>query len=124
MKHIFYFFGIFAIIYELMVLTSPKRLVNFIANFKKQQREKGYDSLSSFQKGYSVLALGYIVWLLGGLFTFQWPIFLFIVVIGFIPKKHFLIVIFDSFISALLLGFAIINAYHLNIDVFKLIFNS
>jgi hypothetical protein len=64
--------------------------------------------------------LFYMIWLFFGLFSpLNWPIFLFLLLESFIPKRIFLLRFADGVISLSLLLFAFLNAYHLHINVFE-----
>lgn len=121
MKHIFYFFTIFAIMAEMYSFIETKRFHDFINRFKKESKEKKFDDWSSSQKIMCFWMPIYILWTLCGLFTFQWEIFLFLITIGMISKKWVWYRKIDSLITILVLIFIILNAYHFKIDIWNLI---
>jgi hypothetical protein len=120
MKHIFYFFTFIAILWEMLSVINPKSVHDF---YKRVLVAKGkkFRELSTSQQTISVCMLGYMIWNFIGFFTFQWPIFIMLFLIGLIPKKWILLRWIDAFISLLILLFIVLNAYHLKIDLFELI---
>lgn len=113
MKHLFYFLAILPLMFEMMVLSEPTKAKNF------SQKLKGIkaDEMTSQQQSYTVLCLGYWVWCFVGIFTFQWPLFLLIFALGFIPKTETWMRAIDAFITILILLFILLNAYHFKIDI-------
>lgn len=89
--------------------------------FVTGMKDLKYDAMSSTQKSFMFLALGYIVWSLVGIFSSQWLIFLLLFAIGRIPKKWVWLRWLDSFISLLGIVFLILNAYHFHLDLFGLL---
>ena len=119
MKHIFYFFGIFAVIYELWAIRHASRLYLFVLRLRQQaKKEKGIDDMSGTQIMFIILHLCYIFWAFVGLFfSSQWIIFLTIVLFSFIPKRILVLRFIDSIISLALVSFVLMNQYHFGIDV-------
>ena len=115
MKHVFYFIGLLPLIYEMSVIMNPKRIYTSKEKIKAAGK---FDNFTSGQKSYAILSLGYLVWAFIGLFSFNWVAFLFLIAISFIPKKHFILMWFDSVISFLILLFVLLNSYHFQIDLF------
>lgn len=118
MKHLFYFIGLFPLIYEMSVIINPKRVYSFKERIKAAGK---FDNFTSSQKSYAILSLGYLVWAFIGLISFNWVAFLFLIAISFIPKKHFFLMWLDSVISFLILLFVLLNSYHFKIDLFALV---
>lgn len=116
MKHVFYLLAIFPIFYEMVNVSSPKKLQDFHKRFKNLKSNE-FDEWTEAQKTYSIFSLFYVAWVIVGLLTFQWPVFLFILLLSIIPKYFIWIRFVDSLITLSLLFFIIINAYHLHIDV-------
>lgn len=119
MKHIFYFFTFLPILWELMNLTSIKKVHQFVKSFKNNEGEKTFT-----QSTFSFFMVGYIVWTIIGLITFQWFVFLLFLIYSLIPKVNIYHRWIDSLISVFILIFIILNAYHFHIDVWQLILNS
>jgi len=114
MKHIFYFLAIFPLIWELIVMFNIKKIWNFLKFFKNEKA----NGFSSNQKSCLFFMIGYIIWNFIGFFTFQWPLFVFLFLLGIVPKYRIWVRWLDSLISFILVFFIILNAYHLKIDIF------
>lgn len=119
MTYLFYFPAFIAILWELMYgVLSPKRTHSFVKSFKG----KKFDDLTSSQKSVSVCMIFYMIWVLVGLMSSQWVIFIALLLVSIlIPKKILIIRWIDSLISLALLIFLILNKFHLHIDLWKLI---
>ena len=113
MIYLFYFFAILAIVWELRVATQPKRTKEFV---KTMMSTEGID-MTLQQKTVLLCMLGYLVWTFVGLFTQQWIIFGVIFIISFIPKQIIWIRVIDAISTILLILFAIINQFHLKINL-------
>lgn len=110
---IFYSFGIFAILYEVLVLTEVKTYI------RMQNFDHSYSNVFLFCN------LLYMFWAFVGLFTSQGPLFvifwiisIILPVINYITKKsHPLLIKIDSVISILLISFILLNAsiFHLKL---------
>lgn len=135
LKYIFFFFGIIALMYELWVMCNLKKLFNFrkaVQDNLGDQKSIGLPLLKILPEKaclFVICHILYFLWSLVGLFSSQWLIFLVLTPISFISGKLLprnigfeafsTIVFIDSFISAGLVGFAIINAIHLHIPLFS-----
>lgn len=119
MKHLFYLMAIFPIMWETLNVVAVKKTQNFI----KSNKGKKPDEISGNYRILAFFMIFYTCWILTGLFTFQWPVFIMLFVFGLIPKKYIWYRWIDSFLSLVVLIFIVINAYHFKIDIFKLIFN-
>lgn len=120
MKHIFYFIGLIYILWEILSLSSPRFLSNKRKEIKKILDNKS--DLSLMQSIYLIFfVILYWIWLLVGLITFQWWLFCLILVLGFMPKKHYVLVFFDALITSILLLFGILNTYHFKITFSQVI---
>lgn len=115
MTHIFYLFGILAIIWEAVTFRVPSRIINF-QNRLKSKKFTNFDTLLMF------FGITYVIWMFVGLLTSQWWSFLALVVLSLIPKgnRKWLISI-DGFISLIILLFILINKYHLHIKLTDII---
>lgn len=116
MKHLFYFMAIFPILWELMAIQSPKRVHNFVMQYR-ENNNKDFDNCTPNQKAYVVCMLGYIIWTIAGLLTFQWSVFALLLITCIIPKKFIWLRWCDAVLTFILLVFIVLNAYHFNIDV-------
>lgn len=115
---IFYLIGILAITWEFMGITSPIKMHKAFKEMRKiMKSEGGFDSLPSNYKTVSFLMIGYFIWVLVGLFTNNWLIFLALLVLSVIPKRWVVQRWIDSVITLALLLFAIINTFHLHINL-------
>ena len=119
MSNIFYFLGGLAILWEIMVVTSPIKVTKFIKSYE----DRDINGLTKTQKNLSYCMLGYIVWCLIGLVSSQWVIFIFLLFLGMFSKKRAILTFITGLLSFLLLIFMLLNVYHFNIDLFSLIKN-
>lgn len=117
MKHLFYFFAVFPILFEMSSFLHPQRIMNFRARLK----ETASDDYTANQYAYYVFSLGYIIWAFCGIFTFQWPAFILLFIMGLFSKKNKYLLIADAFLTFIILLFICLNAYHFKIDLFQLI---
>ncbi len=115
MKHVFYFFAIVAIIWEINVLLSPKK----VHGLKDQIKGKKFNEYSDSVKGLAFCMFAYLIWTIVGLFTVQWPVFVLMIILGVIPKKHWTMRFANAFISLCLLIFVILNSYHFHIHLWS-----
>lgn len=115
MKHIFYLMTIAPLMFEFYTICDVYK----VHSFMKTMRNTKSDELNSTQKSLQIYCLVYFIWTFIGLITFQWIVFIFLLLTSIIPKKYVIIRFIDSIISAFILLFIIINAYHLKIDVLK-----
>jgi len=118
MKYLFYLIGIFPILWEMINIFDFEKVYNYK---RKLRKIKDSDVLSSDQKLLLIFMLLYIVWMLIGLFTFNWILFLILFLSTLIPKKNKFLMLLDSVISLIILLFIILNAFHFNIDLWYLI---
>ena len=117
MNHIFYFLSGLAILWEIIVVTSPTKVTKFIKSYEN----KNIDGFTKTQKNLSYCMLGYIVWCLIGLVSSQWVIFLILLLLGIINKRIAIITFITGLLSLLLLMFMLLNLYHFHIDLFSLL---
>lgn len=120
MKHLFYFIAFLPILWEIMVLSNPKKVARFISILRAKSKynltKKNY---TNAEKAFYLLNLGYIGWSIAGLLSSQWVLFLIIILLGFMPKKHYITIWINSLLSLAVLIFIILNAYHFHIDVYS-----
>jgi len=138
MKTIYYFVGLMLLGYELMFLIGFKGQMKRIKaywDYKKDHEVKteDWDNLPDDVKNTRILGvfvgIPLILWLLGGLLTFNWLLFVFYWVYFFIivalkeisrPSSIYSgIVFFDTLVSIVFIAFVIINSYHLHIDLWQ-----
>lgn len=107
--------GVFALIFELYAMSSPKKVTIFTEGMRKLKTT----DYTSEHKTYALLMLIYMLWTVAGLFTSQWVLFVFMLILSVIPKRVFWWVSIDGAISASVILFIILNKYHLHIDVLE-----
>lgn len=135
MKIIFYLSSIVFLIKELKWILSPieETLSIQIKERKiKETKETKYDNLTQEQKSeYKSMFLSFIFvfgWLFIGLFTFQWQAFLCFLIFQFLiiapisklTKYNYVYTLLhwlNSLLGLAFIIFAIINSYHLKIDI-------
>lgn len=120
MKHIFYFLAIFAIMWE-MVSVFNTRIVHDFCKRAKSLKEVDFDNWSYSEKVFPLFMLGYATWVIIGLFSSQWFVFLLLLAFSCLPKKYIAIRFVDALISLLLLFFIVLNAYHFKIDIIDIV---
>lgn len=124
LKFIFYIGMLIPLICELEAILSTKKMIALnrrLAEIGKLPSNEKFKSLSKDKElaGTVFMHLFYLIWLFFGLFSsLNWPIFLFLLLESFIPKRIFLLRFADGLISFSLLMFALINAFHLHINIF------
>lgn len=118
MKNVFYFLAILPIVYEAMNIINPQKFIQLEASFKSSKIDEKI-ILSPAQKLLNRFMLFYIIWTFIGLWSSQWPAFLILFIIGLansIIKLNWYRRI-DAIVSFFLLLFIVLNAYHLQIDI-------
>lgn len=138
MKHLFYFFGLIYFMHELSGVFSPVARANRRRERNqvfKENKGKPFEDWTGEYKtavGIGCLSMVILLWLLGGLFTSQWVGFAAILLLNFAviwPLSKLVrstpfyppVIFADSLVSAILVLFIIINAYHLHIDLWSLL---
>ena len=122
MEIIFYLFAILFLIWEIYVFAYTQEAVNTLSNLSTEDKDEKDKALSI-----SCFLLSYMIWAFVGLLTVQWPAFLLLFSLGMIPKKGrpWLRKI-DSFFSAWIIVFILINKFHLHwhfSDITTFLFN-
>ena len=138
MKTIYYFFGVIILINTLIRLLNFKDYIEKRDNFAKTMKDedtkgKKWDDFSDEYKsaGYFVLmTLMTLLWFILGLFTYNYVLFLSYLVLGmlvskmsgliFKSKTNFISIIISwllTLLQLLVVVFAIINSYHLKINL-------
>ena len=121
MTHIFYFFAIFALLYELLVLTDTKNASKFLIDLTNKLKIK--EDLATKEEAFSIFMLGYTIWNFIGLFSSQWVLFLILLLLSiFSFKKYPFLLFIDALISFGLILFIILNKYHFHINIIKTLF--
>lgn len=121
MIYIFYFLAAFPVLWEAKCLLETEKVYKWVLNFKSLDKSD-ISKWTKSQRSFVLYMYGYYIWIFIGLFTFQWPLFLFILLMSLIPKGDYIwIRRLDALITILILIFIVLNAYHFKIDVFKLI---
>jgi hypothetical protein len=117
--------------WEIMNIFQPARLIKL----GKRMQGLKFDNATLGEKTVSWLMFLYMAWTLVGLFTFQWPVFLFylawsVIMAGLreITGRNanlgtLILQVFDGIVSLGIMMFILINAYHLQIDLWQLIKN-
>ena len=118
LKWLFYACMIIPIICELEAILSINKMIALgkrIKNMSELPHDKKVEAFVEDKEVFSAtyMHLFYLTWLFFGLFSsLNWPIFLFLLLTSFIPKRIFLLKFADGVISFCLLVFALINAFH------------
>lgn len=124
LKFIFYIGMIIPLVCEVSSIFSTRKMIDINLRLKeigKLPSNERFNSLSKDKElsGTVFMSLFYLIWLFFGLFSsLNWPIFLFLLLASFIPKRIFLLRFADGIISFSLLMFSLINAFHLHINIF------
>jgi len=117
LKFMFYFWGIFAILWEMNVLYNPVKVRD---NYKRIAEAKTGDIPKDLVL-LLVLMAGYCLWTIIGLFSSQWICFLVIILLSLIPKKQSVVLRWiDALVTVVILLFIILNAYHLHLNLHEL----
>lgn len=117
MRHLFYILGILAVLHELYVLQKAKRVQEVRASMKNKQ----FSQMDSTGQAYTVTLLFYGFWKLAGLLSGQWPAFLVMVVVGYLPRPNKFVRLLFAAITLVLLLFVLINHFHLHIHLWPAI---
>jgi len=83
---VFYAFTFVALSWEIFVYNNPQKLLTFTTNF----RNKGLNLtlLNNKEVAYWGLSVGYFFWVFIGLFTFQWYLFLTILILSIVMVRN------------------------------------
>lgn len=123
MASIFYFFAIFAILFELVAFQNPQRILDKEKHIRETKNDN--DVFKHQYAIFSLLMLLYILWNLIGLFSSQWFLFGLLLLLGLIFKgrKYVWHVRLYSFLTLVILIFIILNKYYLHLELPKVIIN-
>jgi hypothetical protein len=135
MTHLFYLFGIAFIIYEVMWIIDPISMTEKARTHNKLSKENKGKSWDDYSEHYELrietrglFSLMVTLWLVLGLFTFQWALFAVVLVFNIIivsplskltrDNIGYTIIHWFNSLKGLVFGvFIIVNKYHLHIDV-------
>lgn len=125
MKHIFFLFVGLLALYEIMKALNCKKVYSRVTEYNRLSKDKDKEKIEACLKEHPLLlvmiALDILTWvtLISGLMTSQWILFL--VVIGLSLSRFQRLgswaVLLDSIITTAIYLFAIINTYHLHIEL-------
>ena len=140
--HLFYLVGILFLFRELIDLIQPIQYINKMNTLYKMADKKNepnaYEHLTIDEKSalwYSVFSFIYVLWMMVGLFTSEWIVFLTFLIFSFLiyspivklirtklgmGKTYITAHIIATIIDICLILFAIINHYHLHINLLNL----
>lgn len=124
MIHLFYLCSVVFIIYSTFSMINPKKLSNFFSEFKvlKDSENLPQDKVAMGCL-LALISIFFLIWVLVGLLTFQWPLFILLLVLSYTPSRHYVVRFIKSFVITIIIIFILLNAYHFNIDVFDVIKN-
>jgi len=129
MKILFYLIGVIAILYEFIALIDTKKvnkgLQKLKLHFKKvKSGEANTKDLKGNLANFLLLQMGYIIWVITGLFSSNGILFLIIFLISAIPKGNIIIVRkLDALITLSLLILILLNKFQLHINIYDYILN-
>jgi hypothetical protein len=114
MDNVFYFFALFAILFEASVMVRTK---DFFA-LKQEMLVKGSKNYNDTEKAFALLTSFYAIWAILGLFSSQWPGFLALLILSILPMKRVKMGFYiDAAVSLLILLFIVINKYHFHFNL-------
>jgi len=128
MKHFFYLFvGLFAV-YEILKAFSCKKLYARRKEYRMLVKKDDQSLIEAFLKAHPILTLvsifdlGELIMCISGLMTSQWILFISVMLLSIsrFQRLGSWAVCIDGIITTLIYLFAIINAYHLHIELFTL----
>lgn len=125
LKFLFYAGMLVPLISEFNAIFSTRKMIGFNRRLIEIGKLPSHEKMKALTEDRELASsvymhLFYMIWLFFGLFSpLNWPIFLFLLLESFIPKRIFLLRFADGVISLSLLLFAFLNAYHLHINVFE-----
>ncbi len=126
-KVLFYLGMVIPILVELESIFSPRRAQGVTVRARELRKLHGKEMTDALlaDKEVSTTMLFhtyYLIWLFVGLFSsLNWPVFIFMFLLGVIPKRFILQRWLDGVMSFALLLFTVINAFHLHLNVFNVL---
>ena len=128
MKHLYYLLGLICLVYEMQWIFSP---LQFSRQIKAIEDTNDVNDPKSIF--HILLQVGLLIYLVLGIFTFQWPLYLAFTIVSMVfiqpvvaqlkdhersfAAAHFL----NSILGFLFILFTILNSYHLKIDFWGVI---
>lgn len=112
---LFYSYAVIGIWLDYNHLYNPKEWVEFKRILASWDRKSNIETYVAVK---AILMLFHMFWMILGLFSSQWFLFLPLILISMIPKgnNHFALRV-DGFVSVAIQIFIIINKYHLGYTV-------
>lgn len=125
MKHIFFLFVGLLALYEIMKALNCKKVYSRVTEYNRLSKDKDKGKIEACLKEHPLLlvmiALDILTWvtLISGLMTSQWILFLMVIVLSLsrFQRLGSWAVLLDSIITTAIYLFAIINTYHLHIEL-------
>ncbi len=113
LKTLFYLPAVLAIIYEYNVLIETKKVFAFQNKYKETEAI----NCDNNQKAFTFFTFGYFLWIIIGIFSSQWIGFVSIIALAMIPKKNFIVLKIDAFLTLCIIVFMVLNAFHFHIKL-------
>lgn len=125
MKHLFFLFVGLLALYEIMKALNCKKVYSRVTEYNRLSKDKDKGKIEACLKEHPLLlvmiALDILTWvtLISGLMTSQWILFLMVIVLSLsrFQRLGSWAVLLDSIITTAIYLFAIINTYHLHIEL-------
>lgn len=125
MKHIFFLFVGLLALYEIMKALNCKKVYSRVTEYNRLSKDKDKGKIEAYLKEHPILllmsALDVLGWitLMAGLMTSQWVLFLAVMALSLsrFQRLGSWAVLLDSIITTAIYLFAIINTYHLHIEL-------
>lgn len=110
---IFYILGLIPILYEFSRLTDPKSFVKMMTSIKTARKEKRKVEYTKEENLVLYTGFFFFIWSTVGLFSFQWPAFLFLwitsILTSILPKRVWITIV-DSIITIFIVLGIMINS--------------
>ncbi len=125
MIHLFYFFVGLLAMYELLKMSNFKKVFQRCNEVREISKSGDKQRLNNYTKEHpAILTMGmvdFVGWIIlfAGLMTNQWILFLLVIILSLSRFQRIgsWAVLVDSIVKATIYLFAIINAFHLHIDL-------
>lgn len=111
-KYIYYFLAIFPILFEIEWIGNYNDSKTIYEKCKKNKMNTWTPEMKTFY----FQVLFYFIWCFIGLFTFQWYIYILLVIFIEIPKPTIFTSKLGSIIDIIIILFLIINTFHLHFN--------
>jgi len=119
LKIIFYILGLIPILYEFHKISDPKHHIRLYKDIKNNRKAKKPLDLNTEDTLTMYMGMFEFIWCTIGLFTFQWPVFVFLyitsILLSIIPKRPWIMFI-DGIMTVLLIVGIMVNS-RLKIDI-------